>query len=319
MSDTQTIQEPTLEQFEAELNAQIEAGGAVTETPEVQPDAQADETATQDAESGESQSPDESEPVEDGTEPEKAEEQKKPETTEKKPLTKEEKEKVRQENSWKKIQEEKDALRREKEAIEAQKAEIALKTAKKPEPLKDEKGFSAEDYDSFAEQAEAENRKLLASGEDLKYQPSQIELAKLKARTLRDKESIQQAEAHRVAAEEVVKQTVAKYPDLQKPETPLAKEMQKLWQSEQKERFYLNQPDGFARMAELAVARTEAGSVPSLKTKITELTKEVARLTKLSSPSRGSAGSLSKPDGELTEEDVLQHMVRIDANGGFRI
>jgi hypothetical protein len=306
MSDT-TIAEPSEEQFLTEL-AQVQAEAETIPSGQNQPDAQV-EDATQDAETGDGQSPDEAEPAEDGTESvEESEPEKVTEKQPEKPTSKEEKEAARREKSWKKLQEEREAFQKEREALEAERAELAMKAIKKPDTLRDDKGFTAEDYERYADQIEKEGD----------HPQSTIELARLKARQLRDKEQFQATEADRQARELIVKETVKKYPELEKPESPIAKQMQALWQTEQKEKFFVSRPEGFAKLVEYADARAKADSVPSLEKKITELTKEVARLTKASTPSKAGLTTLTKKSGELTEDDVMAHMAEIDANGGFR-
>lgn len=312
MSETNTA-EITDDQM-AEHLAQWDASGPQIpqEEPAPETDAQVEELAEQGTETGDGQSPEE-EPAETGTESEEKSEEAKPEEkteqpeAEQKTLTKADKEKVRQENTWKKIEAEKQAIAQAKAEIEAQKAELALKAVKKPETLKDEKGFTAEDYEKFADQIE----------KDGDHPQSTIELARLKARQLRDQEKFQQAETHKQAVELVVKQTIEKYPDLQKPDSAIAKQMQAIYERDKSDGFYGTRPDGIAKMAELAEARVKADSVPVLEKKLSELTKEVARLTKLTTPSKGGPTSIGKAASSAvpSEADVEAYMKELDGKG----
>lgn len=311
MSDTATQGEITDDQMAEHLAQWDAAGPEISQEPTTTTDAQVEELAEQVAEPGDGQSPEE-EPAEAGTESEEKTEDAEPEKTEKpdaekQPQTKAEKEAARQDKSWKKLQEEREAFKKEREALEAQKAELALKAVKKPEPLKDDKGFTAEDYERYADQIE----------KDGDHPQSTIELARLKARQLRDKEQFQQAEAHKQAVDLVIKRTVEKFPDLQKADSPIAKTMQSLYEAEKSDPFFTQRPDGIAKMAEFAAALVKADSVPALEKKNSELTKEVARLTKLATPSKGgptSPGKLSSSE-TLTEADVEKAMKELDMRG----
>jgi hypothetical protein len=289
--------------------------------------AQPESTTTDDAEKG--QSSEEVESPEAGTESEDTEEtEEKPEETEEKtepqpeqpkaeekPLSKEEKAKAREAKTWQKIEAEKQAIAKEREEVERAKAEIALSKAKKPEPVKDEKGFTADDYDQFAKDAERENREAAARGDEPKWSPANLELARVKAQGLRQREQFETHQQRLVAKQAAVQQAVDKYSDLKNPQSAMAKEMLKTWESNKD--FWGDRPEAVAVMAELADARVKADSVPALEKKITELTKELDRLTKLSSPSKGGINSPGKgsPKGNPTYEELEAHMAALDNAG----
>lgn len=324
---TQTI--PTRDEVLAVLagddNGEVRTNDA---TPDGASTAQDEKPDTETDETEKGQSSDEVESPEAGTEPEeKAEEsaETKGEGTEKtekeqgeqKPLTKAEKDAARAAKAWRDIEAKKAEIAREREEVERAKAEIALAKAQKPEPVKDEKGYSADDYEAFADLAEKNIRE--AEENDIKpaYTMTAVLAARKRALELRHRETVE-GESKRAAAVQAEFQKVTKdYPDLNKSDSPLAKAVHEIW--EKNKEFY-NRPGSLEKMAELASLRVKAGSVPALEKKINELASEVKRLTQLTSPSKGGQGyngGKKASAGTPTEEEVIAALRRDDLSRGY--
>lgn len=182
--------------------------------------------------------------------------------------TRAQKEEQRREKSWQALEQEKAQVRAEKEALERQKAELQQQQEAKPpasQALKDDRGFSADDYERFAKDEEA------AGGD-----PKLIAEARDTAKTLRDREAKAAQETqhkqHTQAWWDTANKVVASKPELQKLDTPLAKEVTALLKGEP---LFHAHPEGFQKAVEIAEARLAAAEVPSLKTEIETLRKKL--------------------------------------------
>lgn len=305
------MSEPNDEQLEAEVLAElakVDAEMQLDEAPEPTPDAQAPEQDTEaEPEGGQ---PEDEASAEAGTEPAKAQEVQQP--TEQKPQSKFEKEKARQQNAWQKIEAEKAEIRKQREELEKFKAEQAQKAAKKPEPYRDKDGWSAEDYEKFAKDYEEDPDSYP------NVTPQMIRMARQKAEHLRREETEVQTSRQREAQEAVIKQTVEKNPELKDVNSPLGQKLKELFDREKDDPFYSTHIEGFARAVEHAKAELRAGSVPVLEKQITDLKKEVDRLTKLTTPSKPGSQPASKkaPTNAVPSEDELERLTaQWDAQG----
>ncbi len=332
MSDT--TKEPTYDEVLSHLEGLDSSGVEIPADPTAPGATALAKEPTETEEPEKSQSSDEDESPETGTESEdteeteeqsdepKAKEDEAPKQTdepkaEEKPLSKEEKAKAREAKAWQKLEAEKAEVAKARAEIESAKAEIALSKARKPEPIKDEKGFTADEYDSFVKDAERENKEAIARGDDPKWSPANIEVARVKAEGLRQREHFEGQQQRVVAKQAAVQQAIDKYPDLKQPESAMTKEMLKVWESNKD--FWGDRPDAVAVMAELAASRVKADSVPVLEKKVTELTKELDRLNKLASPSKGSNLSMRGSKKESPSWEDVQAAAEALDNAGVSV
>lgn len=287
--------------LEADFSAfKQDVSGETAHDPEPTPAAE----ATEEVPDGQSDTPAEDATPEAGTEP--AEDEVPKETA---PQTKEQKEKARQENTWKKINEEKEALKREREEVqrireeaEAEKGKKAQEFIESPEPLKDERGFTAADYEGIAD-------KWQENGEGT---AEQIKAARAHAGIMRQKE--QQAFAD--AQQQAVNQVVRENPELKDIASPLNIKLREMLDkgSKAKRNPYAH-PMGLAQAVQDAKLHLKADSVPALETRVQELTAEIQRLTKLSTPAKGTAVRQQASPKTDTREGLLADMERAMAVG----
>lgn len=295
---SETIQTPTEDDvMQALLTG--EPPVAVEQSPaadaQEQPETSASEESEQSPEQGQHDDAPEDAP-EAGTEPDKSK-------TEQKPQTREQKEVARQQNAWLKINAEKEALKKEREQLESlrqqaenERGEAARRQLNSSEPLRDERGFCAEDYEKAADKWQEQGD----------VDATVIKNARAAALGLRHKEQAALHAAQQMAINHVIKQN----PDLQNMASPLAMETRKIMFDEAPKMKFnpYAHPDGFAMAVEHAKLRVRAGSVPALEKKINELTAENQRLTKLTTPTRGgtprATGSASDPNRIPTEAEV---------------
>jgi chromosome segregation ATPase len=154
-----------------------------------------------------------------------------------------------------------------REELRRMREELAELRAKPSTPSqKDERGYSAEDYESYAEKAEEDG--------DIKT----AKVARKEAEILRQKN----AYAEFVAGwQKTQGELVKEYPDLANLETPLAKEVVKLLDEPQS--IFKTRPDGLKYAVSYAKANLDTGSIPALKGEIKKLKQELTRLSELNS------------------------------------
>ena len=131
---------------------------------------------------------------------------------------------------------------------------------------KDERGYTAEDYDSYADKAEEDG--------DIKT----AKVARKEADLLRQKTAYAQfLDGWQKTQAEMIKE----HPDLTNMETPLAKEVTKLLDTPQS--IFKSRPDGLKYAVAFAKAQLSTGSIPALQGEIKKLKQELTRLNELSS------------------------------------
>lgn len=238
-------------------------------------------------------------PVETQEKPKVEESAKEPETKleDESKYSKARKEQERQDRSWKKLEEEKAALRAEKEAIEAAKKEV--ETVKvKVKAFRDEHGYTAEDYDSFAKNAE---------DVDL------AERARNKAVELRKKEEETKANSSRdeFVAEwnKSLAEVLEEHPDLKDETSDMGKELKKVL-AERK--VFSFAPDGIKHAVEFVKLQRQSGLVSGLETENATLKKEIERLNKLTgiSGSGPTQRPSSKSFDDMTSTEQAAHLKR---------
>lgn len=231
-----------------------------------------------------------------GTEVEKA---KVPEPV--KPLSPYEKAKAeksaREARSWKEIEDRKAQLAQERAAFEAERQKIAdeTKKAEAEKPFRDDKGYTAEEYERAAAQWQKDGELDLASA------------AIATAQKLRQQQSQAQQTNFQAEVTKSFKDFVAKRPEFADASSPAGKEVGEvlkefpiLWQV----------PNGFAAAVGIMESRKTAASVPGLNTKITELTKEIERLKGLTSlPESNPTGAPPKAKSieEMDDAEAERH------------
>lgn len=191
------------------------------------------------------------------------------------------KEEERKDRSWKALEAEKATLRADKEALERQRAEAAKPEVKpaRADETRDERGYTAAQYDQAAKDFEAEGDTALAAQ------------ARTAAEALRAKEGEatqqrQQAE-HRETWMKHANETVAAKAELQDLNTPLAKEVKAMLTAEP---VFQILPDGFKKAVEICELRLAAAEVPSLKAENETLRKDLQE----------AQGKLAIGDGSVT-------------------
>lgn len=188
-------------------------------------------------------------------------------------------------------QESREELRRMREEL----AELRTKPST-PSP-KDERGYSAEDYESYATKAEEDG--------DIKT----ARFARKEAEILRQKN----AYAEFVAGwQKTQGELVKEYPDLTNLESPLAKEVTKLL--DEVNSIFKTRPDGLKYAVNYAKANLDTGSIPALKGEIKKLKQELTRLSELNSvpgdkPHRMS-GVRPTPFDRMESKDQLESLRR---------
>ena len=131
---------------------------------------------------------------------------------------------------------------------------------------KDERGYTAQDYEVYAEKAEEDG--------DIKT----AKVARQEAGILRQK----QAYAEFLAGwQKTHAEMVKENPDLTNLETPLAKEVSRLL--DEPDSLFKKRPDGLKFAVSFAKAQLSTGSIPALQGEIKKLKQELTRLNELSS------------------------------------
>ena len=174
------------------------------------------------------------------------------------------KEAERFDRNWQEFQREKQESREEMRRLREELADLRQKPSGPSQ--KDERGYSAEDYDHYAEKAEEDG--------DIKT----AKVARKEAEILRQKS----AYAEFVAGwQKTQGELVKENPDLTNLESPLAKEVTKLLDEPQS--IFKMRPDGLKYAVSYAKANLDTGSIPALKGEIKKLKQELTRLNELSS------------------------------------
>ena len=166
--------------------------------------------------------------------------------------------------NWQDFQREKTEIRDELRKAREELAELRKQPTGPSN--KDERGYTAEDYDSYADKAEEDG--------DIKT----AKVARKEADLLRQKTAYAQfLDGWQKTQAEMIKEN----PDLTNMETPLAKEVTKLLDAPQS--IFKSRPDGLKYAVEFAKAQLSTGSIPALQGEIKKLKQELTRLNELSS------------------------------------
>jgi hypothetical protein len=241
----------------------------------------------------------ETEAVEEGEEVESEETEEETEETPEEELTPAErrlrKDQARLAKNFQDFQREKQESREELRRMREELAELRAKPSTPSQ--KDERGYSAEDYEAYAEKAEEDG--------DIKT----AKVARKEAEILRQKN----AYAEFVAGwQKTQGELVKEYPDLTNLESPLAKEVVKLLDEPQS--IFKTRPDGLKYAVTYAQANLDTGSIPALKGEIKKLKQELTRLNELSSVSGDKPHRMSgvrpTPFERMDAKDQLESLRR---------
>lgn len=217
--------------------------------------------------------------------------EKKPEGEQEPSKSKYAKERERQDRSWQAINERKAELeKREAELAEREKSiEAKRSEVEKPTESKDERGYTASDYERAAEQFREHG------DADLALRASN------RAKELREKDQKASAEGQQKkflgAWYGHQNEILEKRPELKDVNSELGQAVTKLLKED---RIYSNIPDGFKRAVRDAENASKAELVPSLEKKVAELQEEITRLNSKLQP--GGSGPTSQPKQKSFDE-----------------
>ena len=267
------------EDFER-LAAELDSKGSV-QIPDKRPSAQAEEKPS------ESESHDDAEEVKprEGSEDEQSEEKKvpesEPETREESEYSKAQKDRDRLDRNWEKQQQLADQVRREREQFEREKAEWQKQrepTGKQPASDKDEKGYTAEDYERAVDEFLLEGNKEMADE------------ARTRARTLR-------IQTHQRLWTEHLETVKRENPGIDKEDHPLHKVAQQVL----REIPVLNiVPDGARHAVRIAKAEQSTSLISGLQAENQKLKTEIKRLNE--SLEVGGSGPMRIPSDKSFED-----------------
>lgn len=200
------------------------------------------------------------------------------------PRTKYARERERRDRSWKALQQEKEAFHRERDAFERERSQYLShsRQASQPAEQKDELGYTASEYERAAEQFRRDGDAQRAAMAAQRAQIARGNDAHVLGQS-RQREFLDHWHGH-------VRELLDARPELRDEAHGLSKAVQTLLRDEP---LFSHLPDGFRRAVELAELRLQAGSVPSLKTEVERLKKEIDRLNGDRQP--GSSGPTSQP------------------------
>ena len=197
--------------------------------------------------------------------------------------------------NWDEFQKEKTEIREE---LRKARDELAAIRSEPPKPVhKDERGYTAEDYDSYAEGAEERG------------EIKEARVARKEAQLLRQKVAYAEYSA---GWQKTQTEMVKENPDLTNLESPLAKEVTRLLNEPMS--IFKSRADGLKFAVSYAKAHLSTGSISALKGENEKLKKELTRLNELSAvgsdrPHRMS-GVSSKSFDSMDPKDQLEAIRR---------
>lgn len=211
--------------------------------------------------------------------------------------------------TWEEINAEKAKLDQERAAFLSERAKFEAQAATVRDAA-DKAAASAEDYEKWAADWDAEGRNDLAN------------TARMRARELRAQavSAKQRAEQARVATarDAVLRETVKLFPDLTKPESPMFREMDAILKSRP---VLMSYPEGIRDAAEFVHARLEATRVKDLEGELAKTKQALAEKEKLLQPSRGapsaapSGGDFESLPSEERRKRILAGLQAAEASG----
>jgi hypothetical protein len=201
----------------------------------------------------------------------------------------------RKNKSWKEINSQKEELKRERDALESERSELVERQADLDDgkAYRDEKGFTAEDYNAAAERLESDGDTGLASD------------AREKAESVReDGKKTEETRATRKAQDEwegARQELMNDIPELKDPEAHLTKAANQILQ-EYPDLLYVPEGKGLRQAVQTAQWKVAAEGAGKSQSEVKELTDKLNKLEKQTSVSGGYTGD--KPNGEREFDDL---------------
>jgi hypothetical protein len=202
------------------------------------------------------------------------------------------KENERYDRSWKRLEAEKAEVRKlKRELEEAQK--VFKKKADPAETFKDEKGYSAQQYDEYAEQCEGR--------EDFRS----AMMARQRAQEVRG-QAMQNMFAERWR--ETQDDVMAEHEDMQNMLSPLFREVDGLIRNDA---IFRSVPEGMRYAVEFAKAKLSSKQLQALQADNDKLNKEITRLNGLLGINGGGTHRSSKPKtfNDMSSEEQFKHLL----------
>ena len=201
----------------------------------------------------------------------------------------------RKNKSWKEINSQKEELKRERDALESERSELVERQADLDDgkAYRDEKGFTAEDYNAAAERLESDGDTRLAND------------AREKAESVReDGKKTEQTRATRKAQDEwegARQELMNDIPELKDPEAHLTKAANQILQ-DYPDLLYVPEGKGLRQAVQTAQWKVAAEGADKSQSEVKELTDKLNKLEKQTSVSGGYTGD--KPSGERGFDDL---------------
>jgi hypothetical protein len=217
--------------------------------------------------------------------------------TEEQPKSKWAKNEARKSKSWKEINSKKEEIKREREELEKLRGELseARDDLNEGQEYRDEKGFTAGDYESAAERLES------SGDHDV-------------AKNARERASKVRAEADKAGESRAVKEAQAKWdetradlmretPELKDTESELTKTANQILK-DHPDLMYVPEGRGLRHAVQIAEYKIKAAQSESSQAEVKELTEKLTKLEKKMSISGGFTND--RPDGERAFEDLSE-------------
>lgn len=213
-------------------------------------------------------------------------------------FTKAQKDAQRKDTSWRALEAEKAKVRQHEEMLQRREQQLVASGANR---ARDKAGFTADDYFRYAQQSQqdgdSENAlKAYQAGQGIVQYEQQYHVQA-------------QVQGYQMAFTHDMERTIHDHQELADPSTKESQEVQRVLE-EFPEIYYL--PNGFKKAHDLAKLRLDAGSASEIKGKLEAAEKELERLTKSRTPSRGGPNTPGEPKkfDNLSEKDQRDQLIR---------
>jgi hypothetical protein len=267
-------------EIDAAANAEVDVPEAPKEVVKKAPKQQPEKEELKEPETEESQTPDEEEP---GDEEELAAS---------KDQERKQKDNERYDRSWKRLEAEKAEVRKiRRELEEAQK--VFKKKADPAETYKDEKGYTAQQYDEYAEQCEGRDDFRSAM------------MARQRAQEVRT-QAMQNMFAERWR--ETQDDVMSEEEEMQNMLSPLFREVDGLIRNDA---IFRSVPEGMRYAVEFAKAKLASKQLQTLQADNEKLNKEITRLNGLLGINGGGTHRTTKPKtfNDMSSEEQFKHLL----------
>jgi len=216
----------------------------------------------------------------------------------------------RKKNSWKEINSQKEELKRQREELESEKSKIVEKQSDLDEgkAYRDEKGFTAEDYENAAGRLENEGDSDLA--QDARDRAAEVKVEAEKSQQEHAAKRVQ--EDWSKAREDLIREI----PELAKPEEALTKEANQVLK-DYPDLLYVQKGEGLRHAVQIAQWKMGASRAEKSEAENKELTDKLNKLEKKMSV--GGGFTSEKVDGDrsfddLSEKEQESHLLKAAMN-----